>query len=387
MTHKTSIHWVGAGLASGPGIVSIAKSYGNLTVWDMTSDRAEMLKKQAGQDADMQVKLLDLGDDASVAGFKAAIAKGDIVVSMLPAALHIQMAEIALETGAHLVTSSYVSPEMQALDNRAKEAGIALVNEVGLDPGIDHLFTHLLVDAAQKASVLGCGNAIDFVSYCGGIPAVKNDFTYKFAWTPYGVLTALKNQARFIENGAEKTVTKAWEDVSELAIHGETFEVYANRNSVPYVKEYGLDGETNLQKFVRGTIRLEGWKTAWKDIFNEVDTADTSALKELSAKLWKDYAYGEKEEDRVVLYVALTAQKSDGSVWEGSLTLDEKGSGWKTAMAATVSLTVAEAVLAVAGGDMAAGVHAAITDVAKCRKWLNGLIGNGLSIKAENVSL
>lgn len=383
----STIHWVGAGLASGPGIVSLAEKAEKLIVWDMTADRADMLKEQLEGEASFAYSQLDLSDAVSVQVFQAAVAPGDIIVSMLPAALHTQLAEVALVAKAHLVTSSYVSPDMAELDARAKEAGVALVNEVGLDPGIDHLFAHVLVDAAKTAGVLGDGNALEFVSYCGGVPAEDTDFTYKFAWTPYGVLTALKNEAKLVEGGVEKTVAKAWENVSELDIDGETFEVYANRDSLPYVEEYGLGGESNLQKFVRGTLRLKGWKEAWAEIFSQVESANADELKALSDKLWNEHAYGETEEDRVVLYVALKATGEDGSVWNASLALDETGAGWKTAMAATVSLTVAQAVVALTTDGMTPGVHAAITDVAQCKEWLAGLQDSGITIKTENVCL
>lgn len=383
----STIHWVGAGLASGPGIVSLAEQAEKLVVWDMTSERADMLKAHLQGDATFGFSKLDLRDEVSLAVFKAAIAPGDVIVSMLPATLHVELAELALTLKAHLVTSSYVSPAMAALDERAKEVGVALVNEVGLDPGIDHLFAHILVDAAKDAGVLGAGNAVEFVSYCGGVPAEKTDFTYKFAWTPLGVLTALKSQAKLIEAGAEKTVEKAWDDVSELAIGAETFEVYANRDSLPYVEEYGLGLETNIQGFVRGTLRLQGWRKAWADIFGEVDKATSEELKELSDQLWKEYAYSETEEDRVVLYVALAVTKDDGTVWKASLALDEKGCGWKTAMANTVSLTVAEAVKFTTRSTMTPGIHAAITCPVQCRAWLAGLAASGIKVKAENVNL
>ncbi len=383
----STVHWVGAGLASGPGIVSLANKGEKLIVWDMTPDRAEMLKSHLKAGATFSFSKLDLRDETSVAVFKTAIAPGDVVVSMLPAALHIELANIALERKAHLVTSSYISPEMAALDKRAKEVGVALVNEVGLDPGIDHLFAHLLVDAAKEAGVLGKDNALEFVSYCGGVPAEETDFTYKFAWTPYGVLTALKNQAKLIEAGVEKTVEKAWEDVSELSIDNEVFEVYANRDSLPYVEEYGLGAETNITKFVRGTLRLQGWKKAWVDVFDQVDHATSEDLQKLSDQLWKKYAYGETEEDRVVLYVALSVTKDDGSIWKASLALDEKGSGWKTAMAATVSKTVAESVIFITKSAMTSGIHAAITCPNQCRSWLAGLQAGGIKVKADNVSL
>lgn len=383
----STVHWVGAGLASGPGIVSLAEKVEKLIVWDMTPDRADMLKWHVKEGAAFGFSRLDLGDPVSVQVFQAAVAPGDVIVSMLPAALHMKLADIALNQQAHLITSSYVSPEMAELDVRAKEVSVALVNEVGLDPGIDHLFAHLLVEAAKNEGVLGKGNAIEFVSYCGGVPVEKTDFTYKFAWTPFGVLTALKNEAQLIENGATKTVSKAWEDVSNLDVEGEVFEVYANRDSIPYVEEYGLAGEDNIQKFVRGTIRLAGWKEAWADIFEKVEQADTDELQSLSDALWRDYAYGETEEDRVILYVALSATRADGSKWFASLALDEVGSGWQTAMASTVSLTVAEAVLATLRGEVTPGVHAAITDPDKCRVWLSGLQQAGLNIQAKNIRL
>lgn len=388
MAEGKHIHWIGAGLASGPGLVALAAELGNVTVWDMADTRAKMLQSQVPGDKTLDIGTLDLSDDVSVRAFKERINTGDVIVSMLPAALHVVVAEIALEAGTHLVTSSYVDAPMAALDAQAKAKGLAFVNEVGLDPGIDHLFAHVLIGAAREADVLGKGHEIDFVSHCGGVPAEKTDFTYKFSWTPFGVLKALTNPARCIENGAEKITDKVWHAVSELDVGGETFEVYPNRNSIPYIEEYGLDGEENLQTFVRGTLRLAGWKDAWADIFTQVETADISSLKALSEQLSRDHSYAEGEKDRVVLYVALNARDKDGQdIWSASLALDEVGSGWQTAMARTVSFTVAEAVKAVLRGTFAPGVHAALTDSGVAKHWLRGLKDSGLNIRAENIKL
>ncbi|WP_321397516.1 saccharopine dehydrogenase family protein [Emcibacter sp.] len=384
MSTSPALHWVGAGLSSGPGIVSLARKLGSLTVWDISPDRVKELKRLGG--VEIAYRPLNLEDDRLVGDFLNSLHPGDVVVSMLPAFLHVQLAELVLGRGCHLVTSSYVSPEMQALDGRAKEAGVAIVNEVGLDPGIDHLFAHLVVEAADKAGLLGRGLPMRFVSYCGGVPAEPDAFTYKFSWTPLGVLTALKNEARFRESGAEKVVTKAWEAVDNLAIAGETFEVYPNRNSLPYIGEYGLSGEKALTDFVRGTLRLGGWKEAWAGIFDLVENADMAALKALSAQLQAEHAYADGEEDRVVLYVALEIETDEGP-WKASLALDEKGSGWQTAMARTVSLTVARAAQSVLRGEFAPGVHAAITDPDMCRQWLGDLRAEGLNIRPENISL
>jgi saccharopine dehydrogenase-like NADP-dependent oxidoreductase len=388
MTDTQHIHWIGAGLASGPGLVALASELGNVTVWDMSDERAKMLRGHVTGGHTLEIGKLNLDDANSVAHFKDTLNPGDIVVSMLPAALHVTVAEIALEAGTHMVTSSYVDDAMAALDARAREKGLAFVNEVGLDPGIDHLFAHVIVNAAREAGMLDRGYRIDFVSHCGGIPAEKTDFTYKFSWTPFGVLKALTNPARRIEEGEEKVTEKVWHAVSELEVAGETFEVYPNRNSLPYIEEYGLEGEKHLNTFVRGTLRQGGWKEAWAPIFAEVEKGDPTRLKELSQELWNEYRYGDGEKDRVVLYVALTASNNDGKeVWSASLALDEVGSGWQTAMARTVSLTVAEAIKAVKRGVFEPGVHAALTDATEAKKWLRGLKDADVTIRAHNVNL
>lgn len=387
LPEKPSIHWIGAGLASGPGLVSLANKWGKATVWDMVLDHAIELSTQVNEGATLNVRELNLGDEASLKNFHDTLNKGDIIISMLPAAFHVQVAEIALAAGCHMVTSSYINDEMTALNDEAVSKGLSLVNEVGLDPGIDHLLTHVLVDAARNVGVLGQGNEIEFVSYCGGFPAQETPFTYKFSWTPLGVLSALTNPAELISNGAETTIQTAWENVSDLPIHGEIFEAYANRNSLPFIAEYGLDGESNLKTFVRGTLRMSGWKEAWKDIFTALENISTDDLKALSDKLWAEHQYDDGEEDRVLLYVAITSKSDDGKTWQGSLTVDAKGSGWRSAMANTVSYTVAEAVNALMAGRLAPGVQAAPHNVTEARTWLKGLETNGIDVKAVNVTL
>ncbi|HPF47775.1 MAG TPA: saccharopine dehydrogenase NADP-binding domain-containing protein [Emcibacteraceae bacterium] len=385
--HKPSIHWIGAGLASGPGLVSLVNKWGEATVWDMVLDRANSLATKVNKGAKLNVRKLDLGDDASVATFRSALNEGDIIISMLPAAFHVQVGEIALEENCHLVTSSYISDGMRALDDAAAAKGLSFVNEVGLDPGIDHLLTHVLVDQARKEGQLGKGNRIDFVSYCGGFPAEETPFTYKFSWTPLGVLSALTNPAQLLKNGTETTIPTAWEAVSELSIHGEMFEAYANRNSLPFIAEYGLEDEKNLRNFVRGTLRMSGWKKAWKDIFAQLKNISSDDLRALSDKLWAEHQYADGEEDRVLLYVALTSVDEKDKEWHGSLTVDATGSGWQSAMANTVSYTVAEAVSALMEGRLAPGVQAAPHDVAEAKRWLHGLAKNGIVVKAVNVDL
>jgi len=383
-----SLHWIGAGLASGPGIVALAGKWGLVTVWDMMPERAESLKKYSDPAARITPRHLDLGQADSLADFRSVLKPGDIIISMLPAALHGKMARLALSERCHMVTSSYLSDDMRSLHDEAVEKGLSIVNEVGLDPGIDHLMAHMLVDGAQKAGVLDQGRTVNFISCCGGFPALKTPFTYKFSWTPTGVLSALTNPARMIRDGRKQTVAKAWQGVTEMPLGSEIFESYPNRNSLPYIAEYGLEGEKGLRNFMRGTLRLSGWKRAWKDIFTILDRRpDAAELKALSDRLMREYSYHEDEQDRVVLYVALAATAQDGEIWQAALTLDAAGSGWQSAMARTVSLTVAEAVGAVLERRLPPGVITAPRDIAEVRTWLRGLHRAGLQIQAENIDL
>jgi len=386
-SQKPSIHWIGAGLASGPGLVSLANKWNEATVWDMVLDRALELQNEVDDSASLHVKQLNLADEKSLQTFCDTLNNGDIIISMLPATFHVQVAHIALDENCHLVTSSYLNDEMIALNDQAFDKGLSFVNEVGLDPGIDHLLTHLIVDKARKAGVLGKGNQLDFLSYCGGFPVTTNDFAYKFSWTPLGVLTALKNPAQLVQDGVETTIPTAWENIKDISVHGETFEAYANRNSIPFIKEYALADETNLRTFVRGTLRLSGWEAAWQDIFKTMENATMDDLKNLSDELWSKYQYDDGEEDRVVLYVALNSKDENGNTWEASLTLDTTGIGWQSAMANTVSFTVAEAVSALMENRLAPGVQAAPHDIAEVRRWLNGLNQKGIEFKAVNIEL
>ncbi|MCF6214968.1 MAG: saccharopine dehydrogenase NADP-binding domain-containing protein [Emcibacter sp.] len=385
--HWPKIHWIGAGLASGPGIVSLANKWGQITVWDANLDRAEKLRAHVAQDAELAIRHLNLKEPGSQKTFLGALKPGDIIVSMLPASFHLQVAKIALEEKCHMVTSSYLCSDMVAFNDEARAKGLSLVNEVGLDPGIDHLLAHIIVDKAQRAGLLNQGHIIDFISYCGGIPAEKNPFTYKFSWTPLGVLTALTSPSIMIKDGKEHITKKAWEDVTELSLGREIFEIYANRNSLPYIKDYGLENETGLQTFVRGTLRLEGWKKAWRDIFPIIENAAPDELKTLSDRLWQAHQYDENEQDRVVLHVALTISPKDGPAWKAALSLDTTGAGWQSAMAQAVSLTVAQAVGALMEKRLPSGVQIAPHTTEEARIWLKGLKEAGLEIKAENIKL
>ena len=144
MDSKPCIHWLGAGLSSGPGIAALARRRGNVVLWNRTVEKAQALVKTIGSSEGLSVEALDFDRLAEI------VQPGDVVISMLPGAFHTQVAQLSLQADAHMVTTSYLSPEMQALDVEAKAKGLVVLNEVGDDPGIDHLFAQILVDEQRR---------------------------------------------------------------------------------------------------------------------------------------------------------------------------------------------------------------------------------------------
>ena len=364
------IHWLGAGLASVPGIRRlIAKDY-PLHLWEQDLAKAEAATR--GLKGNFSLHQAD--NDVLAETIKA----GDVVISMLPASMHLGIAEICIQKEVNFVSSSYISPEMAALDAKAKEKGLIFINEVGLDPGIDHLLTHLLIEDYKASPQYDPTNEHDYQSYCGGFPAIANDFTYKFSWSPLGVLKALKNPAKVISGGKELDIIKPWEAVKDydVALEDgmETFQSYPNRNSVTFMPHYGIGSEWNMQRFVRGTLRLPGWSEAWKDIFNTIETTDTNKvdaeLGPLSDKLWADYRYEDGEFDRVVLTVELKVSRNGQTIWHKAKSIDSLGTRHASAMARLVSNTVSLAAEAAFKGKLPAGVQAAPADPATIREWL-----------------
>lgn len=365
-----TIHWLGAGLSSVPGIRRLARGSLPLVLWNRTVAKAE--QAVAGVDKQVAIKMFDVDI------LTDAIAPGDIVVSMLPGTWHAVIAELCIEKAAHFVSSSYISLEMSALDGAAKQKGLCLVNEVGLDPGIDHLMAHSLVHEYKQSPEYAVENTILFRSYCGGFPSMPNDFRYKFSWSPLGVLKALKSPSRCIREGKAIDVQRPWHAITDYVAklpggNEETFEAYSNRDALPFMRDYQFEHEWKVDEFVRGTLRLSGWSEAWKDIFAEIETLEgetgESRLKQMSDQLWQSQAYDEGEADRVVLCVELEARKNNSAVWHHSYTTDALGNDNGSAMARLVSLTVSLAVDAIATGEISAGVSAAPSDPGLVREW------------------
>ncbi|WP_282121291.1 saccharopine dehydrogenase family protein [Ruegeria atlantica] len=362
-----TIHWCGTGLSAIPGLRRLIEGGHKVTVWNRTIEKA---KAEVG----------DLTDDIrafDIDALGAVLEKGDVIVSMLPGDWHVPLAELAISKEANFVSSSYIAPEMRALDDKARAAGVALVNEVGLDPGIDHLMAHALIADYRASDAFDANNHLSFISYCGGIPKNPNPFRYKFSWSPLGVLKALRSPSKSIRDYAPLDVARPWDAISSYIAPlptPESFEVYPNRDSLPFMEEYQFEDHWTVKEFVRGTLRLNGWADAWSDVFSEIETLSgpegDARLKEMSDQFWDENAYDEGEPDRVVLCVGLKAEKDGTPVWHKTYVMDAWGDARGTAMARLVSIPVSLAVEAVLNRAIAVGVHAAPSDPKLVQGWM-----------------
>lgn len=219
----------------------------------------------------------------------AEIEKSDLVISMLPARFHVEIAKDCIALKKHLITPSYISPEMHELDTEAKEAGIIIMNEIGVDPGIDHMSAMRIIDQIREKG----GRIQSFKSYCGGLIAPESDnnpWNYKFTWNPRNVVLAGQGgTARYIDHNQYKyfPYNQVFQRLDTIEVDGEgTFEGYANRDSLSYRAVYGLE---DIPTIYRGTLRRPGFSQHW-NIFVQLGMTDDSFVMENSDKMTaRDY--------------------------------------------------------------------------------------------------
>ncbi len=217
------------------------------------------------------------------------IQDADVVISMLPAFMHITIAKDCLTFGKHMVTASYISEEMKALDEEAKTKGLIFMNECGLDPGIDHMSAMKVIDEIRAKG----GKMLLFESFCGGLVAPESDtnlWNYKFTWNPRNVVLAGQGgTAKFIQEGTYKYIPyhKLFRRTEFFDIEGYgRFEGYANRDSLKYRSIYGLD---DILTLYRGTIRRVGFSRAW-NMFVQLGMTDDSYVMEGSETMsYRDF--------------------------------------------------------------------------------------------------
>lgn len=275
-------------------------------------------KELAGDVAD--AISLDVTDEKSL---DAEVAKVDLVISLIPYTFHVNVVKSAIKNKKHVVTTSYINPQLRELEQQIKDAGITVMNEIGLDPGIDHLYAVKTIEEVHQKN----GKIKSFLSYCGGLPSPENSdnpLGYKFSWSSRGVLLALRNFAKYWKDG--KVVDVKSEDLMATAkpyfiYPGFAFVCYPNRDSTTYKELYSIP---EAETVIRGTLRFQGFPefvkvlvdlgflkedefpifskpTAWKDALAAQIGAKSSEEKDLVAKISEVGTFKSEEDKERIL--------------------------------------------------------------------------------------
>jgi len=259
---KKTVLILGAGLCSPPVIKYLDQHNYHVIVGNRTKEHAEKITKSLKNAEAIE---LDIEKPEGVKLLEEITPKVDAIVSMLPYLFHAVAAKIAVANKKHFFTTSYVSDAMKQFDEPAKQAGVVLINECGVDPGTDHMSAMRTIDKVRKEG----GKITSFTSFCGGLPAPANNdnpFGYKLSWAPRGVLLASRNDALYLKDGADVKIqgkdlfdNYVVQDIEGLG----KFEAYPNRNSKQYIDIYKLP---ETKTMLRGTFRNIGWCSTIKKI-------------------------------------------------------------------------------------------------------------------------
>ncbi|MFM2213856.1 MAG: hypothetical protein RL427_1119 [Bacteroidota bacterium] len=292
----------------------------HLTIGDLS---LELAQRKTHNHPNATAIALDINN---VAQRQSEIQKADIVISMLPAHMHFEVAQDCVTYRKHMVTASYVSEAMQGLDAAAQANGLVFMNEIGLDPGIDHMSAMKVIHEIEAKG----GKMILFESFCGGLVAPESDnnlWNYKFTWAPRNVVLAGQGgAAKFIQEGKYKYIPyhKLFRRTEFLEVEGYgKFEGYANRDSLKYRSVYGLDDVLTLY---RGTIRRVGYSKAW-NMFVQLGMTDDSYVMEHSETMsYRDYLnsflpYHPTDSVEIKTRLALGIEQDD-IMWDKLLELD-----------------------------------------------------------------
>ena len=292
----------------------------HLTIGDLS---LELAQRKTNNHPNATAIQLDINNETQR---HAEIQKADIVISMLPAHMHIEVARDCILFKKHMVTASYISDAMQQLDTAAKENNLIFMNEIGLDPGIDHMSAMKVIDEIHEKG----GKMILFESFCGGLVAPESDnnlWNYKFTWAPRNVVLAGQGgAAKFIQEGKYKYIpyNKLFRRTEFLLVEGYgKFEGYANRDSLKYRSVYGLDEALTLY---RGTIRRVGFSKAWNMFVQLGMTDDTYAMENSETMSFREFTnsflpYHPTDSVEIKMRMALNIEQDD-IMWEKLLELD-----------------------------------------------------------------
>jgi len=282
---------LGAGMVAGAHVSYLLEQPDfSVTVASRTLRKAEEIIQGHERGAAVQLD----SDDATA--MEALIREADLAVSLLPWIYHPAVARLCVKHRVHMVTTSYVKEPMAQLDAAARAAGVILLNEIGVDPGIDHMTAMRVIHRVQREG----GEIASFTSWCGGLPAPEahtNPLGYKFSWSPRGVLLAGKNSARYLRDDEEVIVPggelfeQHWPVPVEVEGSAVELEGYPNRDSMPYMHTYGIESPP-LRTMFRGTLRYPGWCATMRAIAGmgwlgeeRLDGLEGSSFAQLTSRL------------------------------------------------------------------------------------------------------
>ncbi|MDT8394680.1 MAG: saccharopine dehydrogenase C-terminal domain-containing protein [Bacteroidales bacterium] len=243
---------LGAGMVVKPIVTYLLEKEYHVTVATRTKSKADTM---IGNHPNGTSLAWTVDDEATL---DSLVQEHDLTVSLLPYAYHVMVARLCIKHKKNMVTTSYVKPEMKALNAEAKAAGIIILNELGLDPGIDHMSAMRIIDHVHEKG----GKIEEFYSFCGALVAPeveKNPFNYKFTWAPKGVVMASNNDGKYLRRGEVKYIPTEdlFKDPIKVDVPGVgPLEVYPNRDSLPYIELYGIP---ETKTMFRGTFRYEKW--------------------------------------------------------------------------------------------------------------------------------
>ena len=309
---------IGAGLST-THLIDYLATEGLVNDWQITiTDRDEQLAKSKAVYANTTARFIDTSNTENL---NTLVAEHDIVISMLPAHLHIPVAVCCLQHKKNMVTASYLSEDMKAMNEAVKQAGLLFLNEVGLDPGLDHLTAMKIIDHIKSE-----GHTIrEFESFTGGLVAPEDDdnpWHYKFTWNPRNVVVAGQGGAvKFLQEGQYKYIPYhrvfRRTEIIDIAGYGK-FEGYANRDSLKYIETYNLQ---DIKTMYRGTLRRPGFCKAWNVFVSLGATDDSYTLENSEHMTNRDFintflAYHPTDSVEIKLKYYLDIDQDETELWE-----------------------------------------------------------------------
>ncbi|KIM44362.1 hypothetical protein M413DRAFT_443357 [Hebeloma cylindrosporum] len=282
---------LGSGMVAQPAVDMIASHEGVELV--IASNSLLELQNLAGPHLKVKYVVIDVAKPFTYVNL---IRDADVVISLLPAHMHPTIARECIKAGTHMVTASYTSPEMAQLHESAMARDVLILNEIGLDPGIDHCSALSLINGIRSANPEE--KIVSFTSFCGGLPAPEDSHVplrYKFSWRPQGVLSAALNEARYMLSSKVHTVPgrRLLESVFPKLPITKKFELEGllNRDSLKYMVPYGLD-QSKMETFVRGTLRYPGFSSLMHSFssLGFLNNQSTLVLDSWDTFAWRAYA-------------------------------------------------------------------------------------------------